>query len=69
MATRLDDVLDYTADKRISVNKNDITLPELESRLRAIYEQRKDTVERARNLRDRSVDWSSRQSRRRTIAS
>jgi biopolymer transport protein TolR len=35
-------VLDYTADKRISVNKNDITLPELESRLRAIYEQRKD---------------------------
>jgi biopolymer transport protein TolR len=35
-------VLDYTADKRISVNKNDITINELESRLRAIYEQRKD---------------------------
>jgi biopolymer transport protein TolR len=35
-------VLDYTADKRISVNKQDITLPELETRLRAIFEQRKD---------------------------
>ena len=35
-------VLDYTADKRISVNKQDVTLPELESRLRTIYEQRKD---------------------------
>jgi biopolymer transport protein ExbD len=35
-------VLDYTADKRISVNKQDITLQELESRLRNIYEQRKD---------------------------
>jgi biopolymer transport protein ExbD len=35
-------VLDYTADKRISVNKQDITIAELETRLRAIYEQRKD---------------------------
>ena len=35
-------VLDYTADKRISVNKQDITINELESRLRNIYEQRKD---------------------------
>jgi len=35
-------VLDYTADKRISVNKQDVSLPELESRLRTIYEQRKD---------------------------
>jgi biopolymer transport protein ExbD len=35
-------VLDYTADKRISVNKQDVTLPELESRLRNIYDQRKD---------------------------
>ena len=35
-------VLDYTADKRISVNKQDITLQELETRLRNIYEQRKD---------------------------
>ena len=35
-------VIDYTADKRISVNKQDITLQELETRLRNIYEQRKD---------------------------
>jgi biopolymer transport protein TolR len=35
-------VLDYTADKRISVNKNDIAMADLESRLRSIYEQRKD---------------------------
>ena len=35
-------VLDYGADKRISVNKQDVTLPELESRLRNIFDQRKD---------------------------
>jgi biopolymer transport protein ExbD len=35
-------VLEYTADRRISVNKNDITVQELETRLRAIFEQRKD---------------------------
>ena len=35
-------VLDYTADKRISVNKSDIPIAELETRLRAIFEQRKD---------------------------
>ena len=35
-------VLDYSADKRISVNKQDITLTDLESRLRNIYDQRKD---------------------------
>jgi len=35
-------VLDYTADKRISVNKQDITIQDLETRLRNIYEQRKD---------------------------
>ena len=35
-------VLDYTADKRISVNKQDITIADLETRLRNIYEQRKD---------------------------
>ena len=35
-------VLDYTADKRIAVNKQDVTLPELEKRLRDIFEQRKD---------------------------
>jgi biopolymer transport protein ExbD len=35
-------VLEYTADKRISVNKQDVTLPELEKKLRTIYDQRKD---------------------------
>jgi biopolymer transport protein ExbD len=35
-------VLEYTADKRISINKQDVTLPQLEERLRNIYEQRKD---------------------------
>ena len=35
-------VLDYTADKRISVNKQDVTIAQLEERLRNIYDQRKD---------------------------
>ena len=35
-------VIDYTADKKISVNKQDVTINELETRLRNIYDQRKD---------------------------
>jgi biopolymer transport protein TolR len=35
-------VLTFEADKRISVNKTDVTLQELETRLRNIYDQRKD---------------------------
>ena len=35
-------VLEYTADRRISVNKQDVTVQELESRLRTIFEARKD---------------------------
>jgi biopolymer transport protein ExbD len=35
-------VLNYTADKRISVNNNDVTMQELETRLRNIFDQRKD---------------------------
>ena len=35
-------VLQYSADHRISVNKQDIALPDLEKKLRDIYEQRKD---------------------------
>jgi biopolymer transport protein ExbD len=35
-------MLEYTADRRISVNKQDVTVADLEDRLRAIYEQRKD---------------------------
>ena len=35
-------VLDYTADKKIAVNKQDVTINELETRLRNIFDQRKD---------------------------
>ena len=35
-------MLEYTADKRISVNKQDVTIATLEERLRTIYDQRKD---------------------------
>jgi biopolymer transport protein ExbD len=35
-------VLEYTADRKITVNKQDVTVAELETRLRNIFEQRKD---------------------------
>ena len=35
-------VLTYEADKKMTVNKQDVTLRELETRLRNIYDQRKD---------------------------
>ncbi|MCL4847009.1 MAG: biopolymer transporter ExbD [Acidobacteria bacterium] len=35
-------VVEYTADRRIAVNKQDVTIAELETRLRNIFEQRKD---------------------------
>ena len=35
-------VLNYTADKKISINNQDVTLGELESRLREIFEERKE---------------------------
>jgi biopolymer transport protein ExbD len=35
-------MLEYTADRRISINQQDVALPELESRLRTIFEARKD---------------------------
>ena len=35
-------VLEYTADRRISINKQDVTIQGLEARLRDIYEQRRD---------------------------
>jgi biopolymer transport protein TolR len=35
-------VLEFTADRRISVNKQDVTMAELETRLRNIFEQRKE---------------------------
>jgi biopolymer transport protein ExbD len=35
-------VLEYTGDKKISINKQDVTLPDLQERLRTIFEERKD---------------------------
>jgi biopolymer transport protein ExbD len=35
-------VLNYSADKKIAVNNQDVTVAELEERLRTIFEQRKD---------------------------
>jgi biopolymer transport protein TolR len=35
-------MLEYTADRKISINKQDVSIAELEDRLRKIYEERKD---------------------------
>ncbi len=35
-------VLEYSADKKISINHQDVSLPELEEKLRTIFEDRKD---------------------------
>lgn len=35
-------MLEFTADRKISVNKSDVTLPQLEAKLRDIFDQRKD---------------------------
>jgi biopolymer transport protein TolR len=35
-------VLEYTAGRQISINKQDVTIQELESRLRTIFEERKE---------------------------
>jgi biopolymer transport protein ExbD len=35
-------MLEYTADKRISINNQDVSMQELETKLRGIYEERKD---------------------------
>ena len=35
-------VVDYSADKKISINKQDVSAAELETRLRSIFDQRKD---------------------------
>lgn len=47
-------VVEYTADKKISINKQDVTIRDLEDRLRKIYEERKDKtmfISGAPNLR------------------
>jgi len=51
-------VVEYTADRQISVNKQPLTINELESRLREIYETRKDKtmfVAGAESLRYRDI--------------
>ena len=35
-------VLEFTADRRISINKQDVVLADLEQRLRTVFEERKD---------------------------
>ena len=35
-------VLEYTSDRRLSINKQDVALPDLGQRLRALYEDRTD---------------------------
>ncbi len=35
-------VLDYSAERRIAINKQDVTINDLEERLRKIFEERKD---------------------------
>lgn len=47
-------VLEYTGDRRISINKQDVTIADLEQRLRTIFEERKDKtmfIAAAGNLR------------------
>ena len=47
-------MLEYTADKKISINKQDVTVRDLEDRLRKIFEERKDKtmfISGAPNLR------------------
>ena len=47
-------VLEYTGDRRISINKQDVAMTELENRLRTIFEERKDKtmfIAAAGNLR------------------
>jgi biopolymer transport protein ExbD len=47
-------VLEYTADRRISINKQDVTVQDLENRLRTIFEERKEKtmfIAAAGNLR------------------
>jgi biopolymer transport protein ExbD len=35
-------MVEYTADRKLSVNKQDVTMPELEEKLRGIFDGRKD---------------------------
>jgi len=51
-------VIEYTADRHISINKQDVTIAELSNKLRSIYEERKDKtmfVSAAETLRYRDI--------------
>jgi len=51
-------VIEYTADRHISINKQDVTVAELATKLRSIYEERKDKtmfVSAAETLRYRDI--------------
>ena len=51
-------MLTYSADKRISINNSDVTISDLEKKLRDIYEQRKDKklfISGAGNLRYKEI--------------
>jgi biopolymer transport protein ExbD len=51
-------VIEYTADRHISINKQDVTVAELTTKLRSIYEERKDKtmfVSAAETLRYRDI--------------
>jgi biopolymer transport protein TolR len=63
-------VVEYSADRKISVNKQDVSIQDLEERLRKIYEERKDKtmfIAAAGNLRygdiveviDAAVDFAA----------
>jgi len=51
-------VIEYTSDRKISINKQDVTVAELANKLRSIYEERKDKtmfVSAAETLRYRDI--------------
>jgi biopolymer transport protein ExbD len=51
-------VVEYTADRHISINKQDVTIPELERTLRGIFDTRKDKtmfIAGAETLRYRDI--------------
>ena len=63
-------VLDYSADHKLSVNKQDVTMQDLETRLRNIYDQRKDkTMSSSRRARCGTRTLSTSSTRRKAPAS
>jgi biopolymer transport protein ExbD len=58
-------VVEYTADRKISINKQDVTVADLEERLRRIFEERKDKT----MFINGASKKSSRSKRRRSFSS